>query len=551
MMSEHNDCFIADEVDEQIEHFSHSPNLHRAQESSLSGAQLVQHLRDHYQTGADAMSLARVGERLRRRERTILAPGDEILQDLDRRESEWVERGTTHNHTLSKVRRRKLPYRLSMIAAVVFLALLVSSMVIVLNLARSGRSGTTPPTGNTADASSVYTLLGDAVYKVDLKSGTIAWTKAIPSTSGYSGGNLAVSNGMVYFSISLGPEYAAVPYIYALRASDGSQVWRTPLDPGLVTAQVPQPYPPAGIFTAKFDLGFTTQPIVANGMVYVAARTGKVYALDAATGARHWMYDTHLTAVKCVGEQGQKNYDCFFTTEPTVSAVDRGVVYGAIQNEVYALDAESGSKLWATHIHMSQVIASHWVVSNSTLYAISEVIQIFYIGSSPQYSYMYAFDAKTGIQQWVTSRFTGFSTDPEIVQGVVYLGSQDGTLYAFNGNGGSLLWRKSLGAPMYFIPADTDSTIYVQTDKLGSGQVGQHTPVTTTLFALKVSDGAIRWHIRIDRNGWAGEVLSVSQGVIYVLTEVDSNITSLHPSFHLFLDAYSASDGHKLWSKSL
>jgi outer membrane protein assembly factor BamB len=275
-----------------------------------------------------------------------------------------------------------------------------------------------------------------------------------------------------------------------------------------------------------------------------------VYALDAATGNRRWTYNTHLNAVKCVGEAGQKNYNCFFTTEPTVWAVENGVVYGTIQNEVYALDAASGSKRWATTLDPSQVVAGKLAYNNGTLYAITNDIHTF-IGGSPQYSYLYAFDARTGIKQWVTDRFTGFSIGPEVLNQIVYVGTQDGSVYAFNGNSGSLLWQKSFGPSDSLAFAIDNQTLYIQTDKPGPGSVGQHTSVTTNLFALNATDGVLRWHSRIDRNGWAGEVLSVSNGVIYVLTEVESNSAGQKPSFHLFLTAYDASNGHRLWSKPL
>jgi outer membrane protein assembly factor BamB len=545
-MPEYREYFTPDEVDEQIEHFSSSLNLHQIQESSQSSRELVQQLRLLYQAQADAASLARVGERLRQREQALRVHDDEILQDLQRPESTWEEHRAMRNTPLHKARRQTLTARLNMIAAVVFLVLLVSSLVIVLNLARSNRNGTMYPTGNTASASTAYTLSDRTVYKFDLKRGTIAWSKTI-STNGYDGGDIAVSNSLIYFSVSQGPEDAEIPYIYALRASDGSQVWRTPLDTGLVTAQIPQPSLPGGVFTAKFDLGFTTQPVVANGVVYVVARTGKVYALDTATGARRWTYDTHLNAVKCMGEPGQKNYSCFFTPEPTV-AVENGVVYGTIQNEIYALDAENGSKRWAISLDTSQMVAGGKLVfSNGTFYTLASN------GSTdPRPRSLYAFDAKTGVQQWVTNRFTSPSSYyPEVVDQVVYLGSQDGTVWAYNRKNGSALWHTSVGAPVSLLPAVNDSTMYLQTDKQGPSHVGQSTPSTTTLIALNASDGAVRWRMRIDRNGLTGDVLSISNGVIYVLTSVVSNIMDVHPTFHLFLDAYNASDGQRLWSKSL
>jgi outer membrane protein assembly factor BamB len=439
--------------------------------------------------------------------------------------------------------------RLALVAALLFLTLLIGSMVIVLNLARSSRSGT----GHTQDTSSRYILLRDVLYKIDLISGTIIWSKHIPTT-GYTGGTPAVGNGTVFISSSIregtpaspSSGLPAVAYVFAYSARDGSLLWRSRIDSKVVTAP--------GVNSEPFDLGYATQPVLANGLLYVASRTGKVYALDAATGAKRWVYDMHIWPFLCADLHGNvdSNGPNCSPSDPNEPTVEHGVVYVSMRNQLFALNAATGSKLWTRILSVNQVF-SQLVVSNGRIYETSFTYpQMFLSPSRPLDSYAYAYNAKTGEQLWITGKLPGSFTNPIIANGDVYLASITGssdTLYAFNEQNGSPLWHKAFDTSIDNIPIVMDGVIYVETIKHGSsGGVG-HVPVTVMLYALDASDGSVRWQHRIDRNGWAPDELFMSQGVIYALTAVCRDLMCNNAS--LFLDAYSADDGHKLLSKEL
>lgn len=94
--------------------------------------------------------------------------------------------------------------------------------------------------------------------------------------------------------------------------------------------------------------GFTGTPIVADGAVYMGSVTGRVVALDAATGEERW-------AVDLPSEEE--------TAEVTASpAYADGVVYvpvtarrgGAYTPYVVALDADDGSERWKTYVDEEQ-----------------------------------------------------------------------------------------------------------------------------------------------------------------------------------------------------
>jgi len=104
---------------------------------------------------------------------------------------------------------------------------------------------------------------------------------------------------------------------------------------------------------------------VARGTVYTGSKYGKVYALNAATGAKEWSY----TAGGVVG---------------SLPAVANGVVYfGSADGTVHALNAATGAVEW------------RYTTGNSVLSSPAVVNGTVYVGSDDQK--VYAFDLPGGM----------------------------------------------------------------------------------------------------------------------------------------------------------
>lgn len=138
-------------------------------------------------------------------------------------------------------------------------------------------------------------------------------------------------------------------------------------------------------------------PAVANGIVYVGGGDGILYALDAATGEKQWDTSTHSMV----------------DVSPVVT--DRIVCVGGTDGSLTALDATTGEKRWTfetgKYVHTAPVIAGKTVVHGSLDMTV------------------YAVDAETGEKQWTFDGDAGFG-GPIIADGVVYIGSEEGALYA-------------------------------------------------------------------------------------------------------------------------
>jgi outer membrane protein assembly factor BamB len=85
---------------------------------------------------------------------------------------------------------------------------------------------------------------------------------------------------------------------------------------------------------------------------------------------------------------------------------------------VYALDAKTGALLWKLHPPGCCVISSPAVANG-----------VVYVGSDD--GNLYALNARTGVKLWSYATGGAVFSSPAVANGVVYVGSDDGNVYAF------------------------------------------------------------------------------------------------------------------------
>ena len=99
-------------------------------------------------------------------------------------------------------------------------------------------------------------------------------------------------------------------------------------------------------------------------------------------------------------------------------AVANGVVYiGSDDNNVYALNANTGALLWS--YTTGGAVTSSPAVANG----------VVYVGSDD--NKVYALNASTGALLWSYTTGGAVESSPAVANGVVYVGSDDGNVYAF------------------------------------------------------------------------------------------------------------------------
>lgn len=263
----------------------------------------------------------------------------------------------------------------------------------------------------------VYFGSGDGyVYAVDAGSGGMRWKF---KTGGVVHASPAVAGGLVYVG-------SWDAYFYALDARSGRLVWR---------------YKTGDDNRAHQMTGIQGSAAVARGTVYFGCRDANLYALDAATGALRWRFSTDGSWV--IASPAVADGRVYFTTSDT--------------KLFEALDAESGKLLYSLpakiYSFSSPVIAGghayfgtfdgklHDVDLKSQAYA-GEFATAGFSANGSRY-----LDAQGEIRQDVV--WTGDTLDdmvvgirakvfsmgsilssPAVVDGIVYVGSVDGNLYA-------------------------------------------------------------------------------------------------------------------------
>ena len=301
---------------------------------------------------------------------------------------------------------------------------------------------------------------------------TMKWRAWANSTGGYSGSSPAISGGVVY----VGSDDTNV---YAFNASTGSLVW-------------------------KFKTGgkVDSSPAVVDGVVYVGSNDGKVYALNASNGTKKWSFTTgdqiaNGSPVVANGMVYIGSYDGYFRALDASNgmlkwkssniwamwkggAISGGIVYvGTDKSMLYAFDGDTGATKWSKSL--GGRVRSNPSVSNGTVYVGCDDGRLYaynatsgslkwktavlpgaapvLVRSSPAEAgglvyittsegdgltangHTYAFDATSGVQEWVHGLPDMSGVSPVVANGVVYSSTFGHNYYAYNAGNGKQLWN--------------------------------------------------------------------------------------------------------------
>ena len=175
---------------------------------------------------------------------------------------------------------------------------------------------------------------------------------------------------------------------------------------------------------------------------------------------------------------------------------------------------------------------------------------------------------ETNATAWIYDTGSIIYSSPAVVDGILYVGAMDGSLYAVNINGGSLAWTYSAGAPIFSSPAVSDGNVYfLCTDGvfhavdalsgslnwsaiIGPGEWDWSSPAISeeyvfiassngSIYSLDASSGTINWSTAI--GGQPNSPIAVVNGKVYTGTH---NFNNSHPT----LFALNEADGSVNWT---
>ncbi|HET9659750.1 MAG TPA: PQQ-binding-like beta-propeller repeat protein [Thermomicrobiales bacterium] len=164
----------------------------------------------------------------------------------------------------------------------------------------------------------------------------------------------------------------------------------------------------------KFAMDYAgeSSPTVTDGVVYVASKENHLYAIDTKTGKQLWFYKT----------------DGLLFGSPSVSG-DK-VVIGGDDGDLFAVDRTNGHLAWK--IALDSGIYSTPAIDGERVYV------------TTKNKTTVAVDLASGDEIW--SYPVGGSASPAVADGVVYIGSDDGAIYAIDAaKGGDPLWLFATG----------------------------------------------------------------------------------------------------------
>jgi outer membrane protein assembly factor BamB len=260
------------------------------------------------------------------------------------------------------------------------------------------------------------------VYALNAVDGSLRWRY---KTGGAVNSSPAVSVGTVYVLSGDGN-------LYALEAGDGKLRWKfaTAGERRFTAPGIHGASPHTESMPDPFDV-FLSSPAVVAGTVYVGSGDHHVYALDAASGALRWKFETGNVV-------------------HASPAVADGVVYiGSWDRNLYALNADTGSLIWKfqtgddTDIYNQVGIAGSAAVAGGTVF----------FGCRD--GHFYAVDAKTGAKKWAHDNKKGWViASPAVERGVVYFPTSDGERFkALDAATGATIYDVSNKAVSFSSPA--------------------------------------------------------------------------------------------------
>jgi eukaryotic-like serine/threonine-protein kinase len=263
-----------------------------------------------------------------------------------------------------------------------------------------------------------------------------------------------------------------------------------------------------------------SSPAIVNGVVFVGSNDGKLYALDADTGATKWSFPTGAR----------------ITSSP---AVDNGLVYCiSYDGNFYAVDAVSGKLKWkfalpgerryaATHLH-GALPAGETMPDPFDVYLSSPALWngSVYFGSGD--GSVYSLNAVTGTRNWKFSTGDVVHASPAIADGKLYVGSWDSYFYALDASTGKEVWRFKTGED-----PDIHNQVGIQSSATISNGVVYFGCRDSNLYALDAATGQKRWAYS-NKGSWVITSPVVQQGKVYFATSdsalfniLDANTGSL------------------------
>jgi outer membrane protein assembly factor BamB len=261
------------------------------------------------------------------------------------------------------------------------------------------------------------------LYALDVATGELRWRvetgAPLAFPWGHESGDVYASSpvladGTVFFGAGDG-------LLYAVDATDGSVRWKSATGGRI-----------------------RSTPAVADGRVVAGSADGIVYAFAEGDGHLLWQHATEGAALVSADYGFDRR-----TVQSSPAVVGGRVLVGARDGYFYALDADSGKRLWR------QDHAVSWVNSSP---AVAEGLAV--VGSSDE-QFVQAVDVATGEERWRVGTAGIVWTSPAVTGNRVVIAEGAGRVRVLDLDSGEIVWSAWTDGALFGSPVPVDGTIYV------------------------------------------------------------------------------------------
>ncbi|MNS35308.1 Serine/threonine-protein kinase AfsK [compost metagenome] len=238
-------------------------------------------------------------------------------------------------------------------------------------------------------------------------------------------------------------------------------------------------------------------PVVISRKLYVVDITGKIYRIDpkngkieASSSLGGAVYGTPLSydrkliipignTVKMIDPTGNFTTVWSYTatdqvrTSPALNVsktdTNKKVVFFAAGTKVYALQADNGAQMWQTSVSGAGNFASSVSAANRNY---------LYVGNDN--GSLYALNSNDGSTYWSYPTGSAIKSSPISVGGNIIVGSDDRNLYSVDSATGLLRWKYTASDRIASSPFVYNQNVY-----FGSNDYN--------LYAINIIDGTLKW----------------------------------------------------------
>ena len=496
MAEREQEVFLPKEVDEQIDEYL-IPSTANQQLLDIPAQETVQALQRHFAPSQQDAGLERVWQRFEQQRARMHSRGRADFRAPGQQERRYRMKQVVGSS--QKESGNGWARRLNLIAAVMFVALLVGSMVALFRLAPHGQTGATKQ----PQEKMMFVLTNQTLYRLDMNTHQVLWHVNVPGGMGFG----QVVNDTYYITLTNN----SLTKLCALDVATGKVRW-----------QVDQ------------SGRSLTQPVISNNTVYFSTRKGgyqTVVALDRASGVQKWEH-------RLGDSTGNTNAFMSGSAVALIAASDQAL-YGEMMTMKdgkksglrFALNAQDGEQLWQRDEEIAYLsgIEKGFVVDGVLAVAKESDDMNVQQGLTGQ-GYVVGYDAVSGRQIWSKPLDGSLSIyGTTVVNGVIYVNThhtgQGNSIYAFSVKDGAQLWRyqdPNTSGSSY--PTVTENGVYI------NRYAGQ------TLVALDSTTGKIRWMYNFHDNLTVEYPPSADNDQVYL--SLPDNVIQI----------FRASDGKKIGS---